>query len=135
MPTSAIKRLAKQFFNTAKVSRKITKKQVKLPTTDFPPVNGILVLPNILPTRLAKPSPAPSAKIPIAAGVGSKINAVSNTPAHKVTGPNTKRFSSRLRAAAAVTADITGTFFPCIRKVSAMQYKTKTTLKPIITGR
>ena len=55
---------------------------------------GIFTSPNILPKRLARPSPAASPIMPTAAAVSLKNKAETKTPQHKVTGPRTKRFSS-----------------------------------------
>ena len=57
IPITAIISAAKVLPHTAHEDKKIAAKQVRLPATVFPAVNGITVMPNTFPARLAKPSP------------------------------------------------------------------------------
>lgn len=115
IPTNARTKDTNVFLDTRKDSQKIAKKQARQPSTVFPNVKGIFILPKSLPTKLASPSPKESAYIPMAAASkGDHINAHRIIPEQRVTGPKTKRFSSRFLAAASVIADMRGTEIPLI---------------------
>lgn len=108
----------KGLWKHKKDDKKIAIKQVRLPATVLPQVNGITTCPKSFPNKLARPSPKAKAKIPIFAGRGLNINAVTKIPRHNVTGPNTKVFSSLFLEAISVIFDMRGTVFPFNRKNS-----------------
>lgn len=143
MPTEAIIRDTAQTStptgkslatHARKQEMKIAVKQVRLPATVFPPVNGIWTLPNIFPERLARPSPKARAYIPIVAGNDFHIKAQRKIPHTKVTGPRTKRFSSLFLAAASVIVEMTGTWIPLSLMNSETEYKVKSTRRTIMVA-
>ena len=113
---------------------KIAIKQVKLPATVFPWENGMITWPNSFPNKLASPSPKAKARIPTVAGMGGKINAVNKIPITRVTGPNTKWFSSRFLEAISVIFEITGIVLPFIRRYSQTIYKINAKKSKTIVG-
>ena len=90
IPATATHKAQTRFLLQQYVDKKIAIKQVKLPATVFPEVNGIITCPKSFPNKLASPSPKAKANIPIFAGSGGKIKAVIKTPKARVTGPKTK---------------------------------------------
>jgi len=100
------------------VEIKTAKKQVRLPAAVFPCAPGIVIFPKSLPIKLARPSPKASAKIPTLAQSKGKSRAASKIPQTRVTGPSTKWFSSRLRAAISVILEITGISIFFERRIS-----------------
>lgn len=116
----------KGLWKHKKDDKKIAIKQVKLPATVLPQVNGITTCPKSFPNKLARPSPKAKDRIPIFAARGGKIKAVINTPEARVTGPKTKWFSSLFREAISVIFEIIGTEIPFNLNISQTIYPAKT---------
>lgn len=70
--------------------KKLTVKQVRLPSRDLPWVKGRRILPIVLPTRLESPSPKARIYMAMDAGIGLNINMDMRAPSPRVIGPFTK---------------------------------------------